>query len=75
VVGYLIGGRSLPEALPGAFGYLYLPALAVIAVASVLLAPAGAKAAHALNVSQLKRIFAGLLYGLASYMLYKGLVT
>ena len=75
VIGYLIGGRSLPAALPGAFGYLYLPALAVIAVASVLLAPAGAKAAHALNVAQLKRTFAGLLYGLASYMLYKGLVT
>jgi uncharacterized protein len=71
--GYVIGGWSLPSALPGAFGYLYLPALAVVATTSVLLAPRGARLAHALNVSQLKRVFALLLYGLAAYMLYKGL--
>ncbi|MDM4765346.1 sulfite exporter TauE/SafE family protein [Pelomonas sp. SE-A7] len=72
-VGYLIGGRHLQPALPGAFGYLYLPALVVIALASVSMAPLGAKAAHAMNVSQLKRAFAGLLFLLAAYMLYKGL--
>ncbi len=71
--GYLIGGRDLPPALPGAFGYLYLPALVVIALASVTMAPVGARTAHALNVSQLKRVFAGLLFMLAGYMLYKGL--
>lgn len=71
--GYVIGGWSLPSALPGAFGYLYLPALAVVASASVLLAPRGAQVAHAMNVGQLKRVFALLLYGLAAYMLYKGL--
>jgi uncharacterized membrane protein YfcA len=59
--------------LPGAFGYLWLPGLAVIACASVLLAPVGAKAAHAMNVKQLKRVFALMLYGLAAYMLYKAL--
>jgi uncharacterized membrane protein YfcA len=32
--------------LPGAVGYLYLPALALIAAASVLLAPLGARVAH-----------------------------
>jgi uncharacterized protein len=69
-LGYLIGGRHLPSALPGAYGYLYLPALVVIAVASVAMAPLGAKAAHAMNVAQLKRAFAVLLYGLATYMLY-----
>lgn len=73
--GYVIGGWSLPPALPGAFGYLYLPALAVIAAASVLLAPRGAQVAHAMNVGQLKRVFALLLYGLAAYMLYKGLAA
>jgi uncharacterized membrane protein YfcA len=31
-VGYIIGGWSLPSPLPGALGYLWLPALAVIAV-------------------------------------------
>jgi uncharacterized membrane protein YfcA len=36
-------------------------------------APWGAKAAHALNVRQLKRVFALLLYGLAAYMLVRTL--
>jgi uncharacterized membrane protein YfcA len=45
----------------------------VIALCSVFTAPLGAKAAHALPVGRLKRIFATLLYMLAAYMLYKGL--
>lgn len=72
-VGYIVGGWSLPPALPGTLGYLFLPALAVIAVASVSMAPLGARAAHAMNVRQLKRAFALLLFALAAYMLYKGL--
>lgn len=72
-LGYLISGNSLEAALPGAFGYLYLPALVVIASVSVTMAPLGARAAHALNVAQLKRAFAGLLFLLAAYMLYRGL--
>ena len=71
--GYLVSGWSLEPALPGALGYLYLPALACIASASVLTAPLGARAAHRLDVRQLKRVFALLLYALASYMLVKGL--
>ncbi|MFZ5547627.1 MAG: sulfite exporter TauE/SafE family protein [Pseudomonadota bacterium] len=69
--GYVVGGWGLQPALPGAFGYLYLPALGVIALASVLMAPLGARAAHAMNVAQLRRAFAALLYCLALYMLYK----
>ena len=74
-VGYVVGGWSLPPALPGALGHLYLPALLVIASASVTMAPLGARASHAMNVAQLKRVFAVLLYGLASYMLWKGLTA
>lgn len=73
--GYLLGGWELEPALPGALGYLYLPALAVIATASVLMAPLGARAAHAMDVKQLKRVFAGLLFLLAGYMLWKGLAS
>ncbi|MFM2057418.1 MAG: hypothetical protein RLY71_1803 [Pseudomonadota bacterium] len=69
--GYVAGGWHQPAALPGAFGYLWLPALALIALASVSTAPLGARTAHALNVAQLKRVFAVLLYGLALYMLGK----
>jgi uncharacterized membrane protein YfcA len=71
--GYVIAGWSLPPALPGTFGFLYLPAIVCVASASVLTAPLGARTAHRLNVSQLKRVFAVMLYGLAGYMLYKGL--
>ena len=70
-LGYVLGGWSLPPALPGAFGFLYLPALVVIAAASVTMAPLGARTAHAMNVAQLKKAFAVLLYALAAYMLWK----
>lgn len=72
-LGYIAGGWSLPAALPGAWGFLYLPALAVVATASVTMAPWGARVAHSLDVSQLKRVFALLLYGLAAYMLWKAM--
>lgn len=67
--GYLIAGRSLPAALPGAVGYLYLPALVIISAASVLLAPWGARTAHRIDVKSLRRAFAGLLLLLAGTML------
>ena len=70
-LGYVIGGWNLDSGLPGAVGYLWLPALAVIASASVLLAPVGARTAHAMNVQSLKRVFALVLYALAAYMLHK----
>ncbi len=73
VAGYIVAGQNVQNLPPGSIGYLYLPALAIIAVASVIMAPLGVKAAHALPVKQLKRVFASLLYMLAAYMLYKGL--
>ena len=55
----------------GSLGYIYLPALVVIAFASVSTAPMGARAAHKMPVGRLKRIFALVLYALAGYMLWK----
>jgi len=49
---------SLPV---GSVGYVYLPAAAGIALASVLCAPLGARIAHALSGPALKRVFALLL--------------
>jgi uncharacterized membrane protein YfcA len=46
--------------------------LAALASCSVLMAPLGARAAHALPVKKLKRAFALVLVSLAVYMLYKG---
>ena len=74
VAGYIVSGWNVQDLPPGAFGYLYLPALLVIAIASVSMAPLGVRAAHALPVEQLRRVFAGLLYLLSGYMLYQGLV-
>lgn len=71
--GYLISGWTLPPALPGAFGYLYLPALVIVSLASVSMAPLGARTAHATDVARLKRYFAVVLFCLAGYMLYRGL--
>ena len=73
VVGYVVAGQSVSGLPAGAVGYVFVPALAVIATASVLMAPLGVKAAHALPVKQLKRVFALILYALAAYMLYRGL--
>jgi uncharacterized membrane protein YfcA len=73
VLGYVVSGQSVQGLPDGAFGYIWLPALAVIAVCSVLTAPLGAKAAHNLPVKKLKRVFASILYLLAAYMLWKGL--
>jgi len=72
-VGYVISGASLPNLPAHSLGYVWLPALGVIACCSVLTAPLGAKMAHRLPVAKLKKIFAVILYGLASYMLWKGL--
>ncbi|WP_309678688.1 sulfite exporter TauE/SafE family protein [Polaromonas sp.] len=73
VLGYVISGQNVQDLPAGAFGYIWLPALAVIAVCSFMTAPLGARAAHKLPVSKLKRVFASILYVLAAYMLYKGL--
>ena len=73
--GYIVSGFNLEHLPPYSLGYIWLPGLAVIAVCSVLTAPLGAKAAHKLPVKRLKRIFASILYVLAAYMLYKGLLT
>lgn len=72
-LGYVISGWSLPQAVNGAFGYLYLPALLIIGAASVSFAPLGARAAHAMDVVLLKRRFAWLMFALAGYMVYKAL--
>jgi uncharacterized membrane protein YfcA len=72
-VGYVVAGWTLHDMPYGTLGFIYLPALLLIAVASVLTAPLGVRTAHRLNVAQLKRAFAMLLYVLAVYMLYKGI--
>ncbi len=73
-LGYIVAGWNV-ELPAGTVGYIYLPALAAIVATSVLTAPLGARAAHALSVDRLRRLFALLLYVLAAYMMWKGIVA
>lgn len=68
---YIYQGLDIPDLPAGSLGYIYVPALLVIALASVTTAPLGAKTAHSLPVKTLKKAFALILYALAGYMLYK----
>jgi uncharacterized membrane protein YfcA len=71
--GYAISGSSVAGLPAWSLGYIWLPGLAVIASCSVLTAPLGAAMAHRLPVDKLKRVFAMILYALATYMAVKGL--
>lgn len=75
VTGYVYSGMSVSGLPSGSFGYISLPALGLIAAASVCLAPVGARAAHSLPVKKLKRVFACMLYALAVYMFIKGVTA
>ena len=68
---YAWAGRDLPQMPPGSLGYLYLPGLLVIALASMSMAPLGARTAHRMDIRPLKRVFALMLYCLAAYFLFR----
>jgi uncharacterized membrane protein YfcA len=70
-LGYILAGQSLPDMPPGAFGYVYVPGLLVIATASISTAPLGARTAHSMDIRPLKRAFAVVLYLLAAYFLMR----
>jgi len=72
-IAYIVTGWHTPGLPAGSAGFVYLPALAAVAAVSVFTAPLGARVAHALDTRPLKRLFAGLLYLLSGYMLFKAL--
>lgn len=57
----IIAGSGVAGLAPGSTGYVYWPAALSIALSSVLLAPLGARLAHRLPVTTLRRLFALLL--------------
>ncbi len=68
-LGFLVIGLNA-TGLPGlASGYIFWPAVAGIAVSSVLFAPVGVRIAHAIPVGGLRRAFAILLASVGIYML------
>ena len=79
-LGYIWAGWNLPlmqstlnssTTLAGNLGYLYLPGLIIISLASMCTAPLGAKTAHKIDIGPLKKVFASVLYVLAAYFLIK----
>jgi len=74
-LGYVVNGWNTPGMPPYTFGFVYLPALLVIVVTSICTAPLGAKTAHSLDITGLKRAFASLLLLLGSYMLYRSIMA
>ena len=68
-IGYVASGLSTGDLPQHSLGFVYLPALAALVAGSMLTAPFGARAAHRLPVPTLRRVFAALLYALATRML------
>lgn len=70
-IGYIATGMSAHSLPAPNLGFVYLPALLWIALASLLTAPLGARAAHRINVGLLRKLFAVLLIVLATKLLLK----
>ena len=70
-VGYIATGMSLQTLPAPNLGFVYLPALLWVALASVMTAPLGAKATHYMKVGLLRKLFAVLLLVLATRLLWK----
>jgi len=68
-LGYIISGWNIVGMPPNSVGFILLPALIGLVCGSVLTAPYGARLAHRLPIPVIKRIFAVLLYALATKML------
>jgi uncharacterized membrane protein YfcA len=68
-LGYVASGVAAGHLPAYSLGFVYLPALAALVAGSVATAPFGARAAHRLPVATLRRLFAVLLFVLATRML------
>jgi uncharacterized membrane protein YfcA len=67
-LGYIFNGWHAVPLPQFALGFVYLPALAGLLVASLFTAPLGARTAHRLPVTTIKRIFSLVLVALAVKM-------
>ena len=69
-VGFIVTGLGKNHLPPLSVGYVYLPALVGIVIGTFVTVPWGARAAHTLPVTTLKKIFAVILFILATKMLW-----
>ena len=69
-IGFVVTGLGKSHLPPLSVGYVYMPALVGIVIGTFVTVPWGAKAAHTLPVTTLKKIFAVILFILATKMLW-----
>lgn len=69
--GYIFTGMNISTLPEHTIGFVYLPALFWVALASVITAPLGAKATHRMKVGVLRKMFALLMIALATKLLFK----
>ena len=69
-VGFVVTGLGKNHLPPLSVGYVYVPALVGIVIGTFVTVPWGARAAHTLPVTTLKKIFAVILFILATKMLW-----
>ena len=72
-LGYVLSGWEINQHAPGMVGYVYWPALLIIATASFLSAPLGVKIAHKVKQDTLRRYFGVLLVIVSVRMLFSAL--
>jgi len=70
-IGYLAAGATVPGLPSWSIGFIYLPALALIVATGIVMAPVGAAVAHRTPGRTLKRVFAVVLFALATGMLLR----
>jgi uncharacterized membrane protein YfcA len=70
-LGYIVTGMSIHPLPAYSLGFVYLPALLWVALATVITAPLGAKTTHRMKTGALRKLFALLLLVLATKLLLK----
>ena len=73
-LGFMWFGAKQQIDVPNTIGYVHIYAFLGISVMSFITAKFGAKVAHRLSPSMLKKCFAGLLVVVGCYFIYKGLM-
>jgi uncharacterized membrane protein YfcA len=73
-LGFMLFGMKAQVNVPNTIGFVHIYAFLGISIMSFLTAKLGAKVAHALSPSALKKCFAVLLFSVGCFFIFKGLV-
>lgn len=68
-VGYILSGLSTETSMEYSIGFMYVPVVVLVSIASYVAAPIGAKVAHNLKTHVIKKVFAIVLVVLSLKML------